>query len=164
MNGGERISKRAKSATARLTSTGESAPPTKERSLSAREAKELTKRAQESSVEIKKVFPRSGGIWRSNTWGRTSYSSDFGPKFDRFEPAKARPSSRTRLNNPHPNQVTHTLYFTHQITPLKSFLQWRIPVRLHGNRNVVAPSKDTIRDAQESFYDDYTDNSRNSKE
>ena len=110
MNGGERVIKRAKSATARLTSTGESAPPTKERSLSAREAKELTKRAQENSVEIKKVFPRSGGIWRSHTWGRTSYSSDFGPKSDRFEPAKARPSSRTRLNNPHPNEVTRTLY------------------------------------------------------
>lgn len=49
------------------------------------------------------------------------------------------------------------------MAPLKSFLQWRIPVRLHGNRRVVAPSKDTIRDAQESFYDDYYDNSRNSK-
>lgn len=146
MSGGERVIKRAKSATARLTSAKEPAPPTKERSLSAREVKELTRQAQESSAEIKKVFPRSGGIWKSYSWGRTSYSSDFGPKSGHFEPAKARPSSRTRRNNPHPNQ---------------SFLQWRIPVRLHGNRNVVAPSKHTIRDAQESFYDDYLDHTRN---
>lgn len=106
MNGGERVIKRAKSATARLTSAGEPAPPTKERSLSAREAKELTRHVQESSDEIKKVFPRSGGVWRSYSWGRTSYNSDFGPKHGRFDPAKARPSSRTRLNNPHPNKVT----------------------------------------------------------
>lgn len=106
MSGGERVIKRAKSATARLTSAKEPAPPTKERSLSAREVKELTRQAQESSAEIKKVFPRSGGIWKSYSWGRTSYSSDFGPKSGHFEPAKARPSSRTRRNNPHPNQVT----------------------------------------------------------
>ena len=106
MSGGERVIKRAKSATARLTSSGETAPPTRERSLSAREAKEHTKRVQESSDEIKKVFPRSGGIWKSYSWGRTSYNNDFGPKPGRFEPTKARPSSRTRFNNPHPNQVT----------------------------------------------------------
>lgn len=163
MSGGERVIKRVKSATARLTSAGEPAPPTRERSLSAHEAKEHTKLVQESSAEIKKVFPKSGGVWRSCSWGKTSYNSDFGPKTDRFEPAKARPSSRTRLNNPHPNQVTQTQPCSSVITSLQSFLQWRIPVRLHGNRNVVAPSKDTIRDAQESFYDDYFDHTRNGK-
>lgn len=109
MSGGERVVKRAKSATARLTSASEPAPPTKERSPSAREAKELTKHAQEFSTEIKKVFSRSGGIWKSHSWGSTSYNSDFGPKPGRFEPAKARPSSRTRRNNPHPSQVDQEL-------------------------------------------------------
>jgi len=114
MSGGERVVSRAKSATARLTSASEPAPPTKERSLSACEAKELTKRAQESSTEIKKVFSRPGGIWKSYSWGCTSYNSDFGPKPGRFEPAKARPSSRTRRNNPHPHQV-HEQLIAHNI-------------------------------------------------
>ncbi|XP_065909797.1 uncharacterized protein [Dysidea avara] len=145
MSSEQRRIKRVQSATARLTSADNPAPPTKERSLSAREAKELTKEIQESSAEIKKVFPRTGGVWRSYSWGRTSYNSDFGPKPE-VERTKVRPSSRTRLNNPHPNQ---------------SFLQWRIPVRLHGNKKVVAPSKATVMDAKESFYDDYFDHTRN---
>ena len=97
------------------------APPTKERSLSAREAKELTKEIQESSAEIKKVFPRTGGAWRSYSWGRTSYNSDFGPKPE-VKRTKARPSSRTRLNNPHPNQVLKEMHCRTTVLPLNAAL------------------------------------------
>jgi len=162
MSSEQRRPKRVQSATARLTTADSPAPPTKERSLSAREAKELTKEIQESSTEIKKVFPRTGGVWRSYSWGRTSYNSDFGPKPE-VERTKARPSSRTRLNNPHPNQVVgkKITFCIKHCSFLQSFLNWRIPVRLHGNKKVVAPSKSTVMDAKESFYDDYFDHTRN---
>ena len=69
--------------------------------------------------------------------------------------------NETQQSTPEPGNAN--FYLLCLLTPSKSFLQWRIPVRLNGNRNVVAPSKDTIRDARERFYDDYFDNSRNSK-
>ena len=47
--------------------------------------------------------------WGSKVWGETSYSTDYPPKKP-IVPAKPRPASATRMNNPHPSKVLYSCH------------------------------------------------------
>lgn len=68
---------------------------------------ELPRRKRvQSAVEIKRQsvsLSADSSPWCSKVWGETSYHKDFPPK--KPFPNRVRPSSVTRMHNPHPSQV-----------------------------------------------------------
>lgn len=77
--------------------------------------------------------------WASKVWGETSYKRDYSPKRTTF-PTKVRPTSATRMNNPHPS---------------KMFMIWKIPTRIHPHTRAVQVDQKFLKDIQEGFYQDY---------
>ena len=64
--------------------------------------------------------------WASKVWGETSYKRDYSPKRTTF-PSKIRPTSATRMNNPHPSKVIGTvcMYYI-------QFISLKIVVHTHN--------------------------------
>ena len=48
----------------------------------------------------------SDSPWGNKEWGRSQYTSDYGPKRPP-SPIHIRPASATRMNNPHPSNVSN---------------------------------------------------------
>ena len=88
----------ARSMSARSRSSGSAGERPSEMELPRR------KRVQ-SAVEKRRSanLSASSSPWCSKVWGQTSYHSDFPPK--KPFPNRIRPSSPTRMHNPHPLQV-----------------------------------------------------------
>ena len=78
-------------------------PASKNQSASRKLREKRVKSALESrrEQEASAVFPE---VQRDPEWGVTKYSEDYGPK-KRITPVPVRPSSPTRMNNPHPAKV-----------------------------------------------------------
>lgn len=69
----------------------------------------LKPRRVKSAIEDRRPFTLSPSDlpWSSKDWGKSQYTDDFGLKRP-VTPIKIRPASATRMNNPHPSNVSIT--------------------------------------------------------
>ena len=65
----------------------------------------LRQRRVKSAVDRPLTLCPSDSPWGNKEWGRSQYTSDYGPKRP-SSPIHIRPASATRMNNPHPSNVS----------------------------------------------------------